>query len=152
MPVTAVSRYPGHIDLFHVGDDGGIYSTWWDSPNKWGEVFRIGPKAKFPTGNAVSVVSRHPDHLDLFVVGSDGGIYSTWWDSTDGWAAWFRIGTEAVPFPEGRIVSVHAPTPDHLDLFVVSAGDWLYSTQWDSTSGWASGHIYESGRIGFGEL
>src|SRR5205823_2008233 len=27
--VTALARYPDHIDLFLVGDDGGIYSNWW---------------------------------------------------------------------------------------------------------------------------
>lgn len=33
-PLTAVSRRPGHTDLFAVGHDGRIYSSWWDQdPN-----------------------------------------------------------------------------------------------------------------------
>lgn len=30
-PVTAVARQPNHLDLFAVGLDGGIWSTWWDA-------------------------------------------------------------------------------------------------------------------------
>ncbi len=29
--VTALARQPDHIDLFVVGNNGGIYSTWWPS-------------------------------------------------------------------------------------------------------------------------
>ncbi|MGI8783684.1 MAG: neuraminidase-like domain-containing protein [Acidobacteriota bacterium] len=33
-PITAINRRPGHIDLFVVGNDGRIYSAWWDQdPN-----------------------------------------------------------------------------------------------------------------------
>ncbi len=33
--VTALSRYPDHIDLFVVGYDGGVYSTFWDVNGGW---------------------------------------------------------------------------------------------------------------------
>ena len=33
--VTAVSRNPNQIDLFVVGNDGGIYSTWWNPAEGW---------------------------------------------------------------------------------------------------------------------
>jgi len=87
--VTALARHPDHIDLFVVGHNGGIYSTWWDG--SWHDWFRIGPEAaNVPNGNTVTALARHPDHIDLFVVGHNGGIYSTWWDGS--WHDWFRIG------------------------------------------------------------
>lgn len=94
--VTAIARKPDQIDLFVVGNDGGIYSTWWDGG--WHDWFRIGPEAaNFPNGNTVTALARHPDHIDLFVVGHDGGIYSAWWNPNDGWETnhnWFRIGQQ----------------------------------------------------------
>ena len=29
-PVTAVWRGPSHLDLFMTGNDGTVWSTWWD--------------------------------------------------------------------------------------------------------------------------
>lgn len=34
-PVTPVSRNPDHIDLFVVGDDEQVYSSWWATGNDW---------------------------------------------------------------------------------------------------------------------
>ncbi len=80
--VTALARQPDHIDLFVVGNNGGIYSTWWDG--SWHDWFRIGPEAaNVPNTNTVTALARQPDHIDLFVVGNNGGIYSTWWPSTE---------------------------------------------------------------------
>ena len=28
--VTAIARYPFHLDLFAVGTDNQVYSAWWD--------------------------------------------------------------------------------------------------------------------------
>ncbi len=65
-----------------VGNNGGIYSTWWDG--SWHDWFRIGPEAaNVPNTNTVTALARQPDHIDLFVVGNNGGIYSTWWPSTE---------------------------------------------------------------------
>jgi hypothetical protein len=39
--VIAMSRIPGHLDLFALGNDGHVYSAWWDAGvnnglwNKW---------------------------------------------------------------------------------------------------------------------
>jgi hypothetical protein len=91
--VTAVARNPDHLDLFAVGHDGGIYSTWWHQGMPWANWFRIGPQAaNVPNGNTVTPIARNRDHLDLFVVGHNGGIYSTWWHQGFPWSNWFRIG------------------------------------------------------------
>ena len=31
--VTAIARYPFHLDLFTVGTDNRVYSAWWDEPD-----------------------------------------------------------------------------------------------------------------------
>ena len=86
--VTAIARKPDQIDLFVVGHNGGIYSTWWNPNDGWEgnhNWFRIGPDwANVPTNSVVTAVARKPDQIDLFVVGHNGGIYSTWWNPNDG--------------------------------------------------------------------
>ncbi|MGV1030584.1 MAG: hypothetical protein ACOYBU_19100 [Dermatophilaceae bacterium] len=41
-PVSSLTRYPDHIDLFTVGRDGAVYSTFWDTNGGWfNHWFRI---------------------------------------------------------------------------------------------------------------
>ena len=142
--VSAVARTPNNLDLFAVGNDGGVYSTYWDASGGWGEWFRIGT-AGFPSGNAVSAVARTPNNLDLFAVGNDGGVYSTYWDASGGWGEWFRIGTAG--FPSGNAVSAVARTPNNLDLFAVGNDGGVHSTYWDASGGW--GEWFRIGTAGF---
>ena len=73
--VTAVARYPFHLDLFMVGTDNRVYSCWWDERSGWHNWFRGGQFICRPD-STVTVVSRFPDQLDLFTTASDGKIMS----------------------------------------------------------------------------
>ena len=90
-PVTAIARYANHLDLFTIGTDNRIYSTWWHEGRTGpaGSTCRAAlgsPEAKWPR------ISRFTEHIDLFTVGADGRVYSTWWDGASGWAGWFPLG------------------------------------------------------------
>ena len=132
-PVTAIARYAGHLDLFTVGTDNRVYSSWWDSGSGWHPWFPIG-NLQCRSGSTVNVVSRYSDHLDLFTTASDGRIMSTWWDARTGWASWFHVqGGVAAP---GATVTAIARYPFHLDLFTVGTDNRVYSCWWDERSGW----------------
>jgi hypothetical protein len=90
-PVTAISRYSNHLDLFVIGTDNRIYSTWWHDTTGWASWFNVSGGVGKP-GGQVAATSRITEHIDLFTVGSDGIVYSTWWDATGGWAGWFQLG------------------------------------------------------------
>jgi hypothetical protein len=132
-PVTAVARYAGHLDLFTVGTDHRVYSSWWDAGSGWHGWFPIGNLQCRP-GSTVNVVCRYSDHIDLFTTASDGRTMSTWWDVRTGWANWFQVqGGVAAP---GAQVTVVARYPFHLDLFTVGTDNRVYSCWWDERSGW----------------
>ena len=132
-PITAVDRYAGHLDLFTVGTDNRVYSSWWDSGSGWHAWFPLSNLQCRP-GSTVNVVSRYSDHLDLFTTASDGRIMSTWWDVRTGWASWFQVqGGVAAP---GATVTAIARYPFHLDLFTVGTDNHVYSCWWDERSGW----------------
>ncbi len=157
--VAAVSRNPGHVDLFVVRSDG-VYTTWWDQNfpgpliGDWQNWFRIGnPGDAPPAGSTVTAVARGTGHVDLFVARSNG-VYTTWWDEkfpgplAGGWQPWFPIGTPADAPPAGSVVTALSRDSDHVDLFVVRADtsgvSRVYSTRWDASSpgpligGWQS--------------
>ncbi len=132
-PVTSVSRFANHLDLFTVGTDNRVYSCWWDASSGWHPWFPLGTMACRP-GSTVNVVSRNINHLDLFTTAADGATVSTWWDASTGWAGWFQVmGGVAAP---GATVTAVARFPTHLDLFTVGTDERVYSCWWDAASGW----------------
>ncbi len=155
--ISAVARQPNHLDLFVVGKDDAVYSTWWDanaSSGAWNHGwFRIGD-AHFGDGftvnqgTTIAAVARQPNHLDLFVIGKDGAIYSTWWDANVSGGAWkhgwFRIADphfgDGFTVNQTSTISAVARTADHIDLFVVGKDDAVYSTWWDANTGTAWNH------------
>ena len=80
-PVTAVARTPGNLDLFIVGGDGRVYTSWWFQGADWSGVndnWRpIG--GFFPAGAPIDAVARSPHNLDLFLVGGGDRVHTSWW-------------------------------------------------------------------------
>jgi hypothetical protein len=145
--VSSLSRFRDHIDLFVVGFDGGVYSTFWDANGGWfNHWFRLidtnfGDHFTVPQQSTVSCLSRFQNHIDLFVTGQDGGVYSTFWDANGGWFNhWFRlIDTnfgDGFTVPPKSTVSCLSRFQDHIDLFVTGRDGVVYSTFWDASSGW----------------
>ena len=146
-PIAALSRFKDHIDLFVVGRDGGIYSTFWDASSGWfNRWFRLGDpnfwdNFTVPPGSAISALTRFQDHIDLFVTGRDGAIYSTFWDASSGWFNhWFRLGDpnfeDGFTVAPGSSISAVSRYRDHIDLFVTGRDTAAYSTFWDVNGGW----------------
>ncbi|WP_329580826.1 hypothetical protein [Streptomyces sp. NBC_01361] len=140
-PVSVVSRNPDHLDLFSTGNDGIVYTSWWDTAGEWSGREGWAPiGGGFPAGAPVSVVSRNPDHLDLFITGNDGIVYTSWWDTAGEWSGregWAPIGGG---FPAGAPVSVVSRNPDHLDLFSTGRDGIVYTSWWDAAGGGWSGY------------
>jgi hypothetical protein len=76
--ITAIARYPQHIDAFVIGADQGIYSTWWDASSGWANWFRVTGGAA-AASTSVTAIARYPDILDVFAVGTDNRVYTIWW-------------------------------------------------------------------------
>jgi len=139
-PVTAVSRNPNQLDLFVVGNDGVVYTSWWTAGSDWSGINNnwraIG--GYFPPGSPVAAVSRNPNQLDLFVVGNNGVIYTSWWTAGSDWSGinnnWRAIGGY---FPPGSPLAAVSRNPNQLDLFVVGYNDVVYTSWWMAGSDWS---------------
>jgi|GEM_PF-3290395 len=137
--VSAVARTPDNLDLFITGNDGRVWTRWWDSRGGWVDTAdNWAPLGGFfPSGNKLSAVARSGDHLDLFVVGNDGRVYTSWWHEGQPWSGanddWLSLGGI---FPANAAVSAVARTPDNLDLFVTGNDGRVWTRWWSSGGGW----------------
>ena len=83
--VAAVSRAPGNLDLFIVGFDNHVWSTFWNNQAGWSnDWFPLPSEAVFDRNvQQAAAVSRAPDNLDLFIVGFDNHSWSTYWGAAE---------------------------------------------------------------------
>ncbi|WP_151898886.1 hypothetical protein [Nitrosospira lacus] len=145
-PIAAIARGPNHLDVFWIGPDGAIASTWWDAAPgmNWGshQPFPITPPNAAGPGSGITVVSRTSDQLDVFWIGPDGAIGSTWWNAGAG-LGWGDHQPFAITQPNaarrGSPVSVVARAGNHMDVFWIGHDGGIGSTWWDAAPGmsWA---------------
>ncbi|KQW06937.1 hypothetical protein [Streptomyces sp. Root369] len=134
------SRSGGNLDLFTVGSDGVVYTTWWYAGNDWGAITGdwrpIG--GYFPAHAKVTAISKSPNSIDLFVTGNDGRVYTSWWYEGQDWSGvennWRPIGGF---FPAGAPVSVTSRNAGNLDAFVTGNDGRVYTSWWYAGSDWS---------------
>jgi len=137
-PITAIDRFPEHLDVFAVESTGRTMSNWWSPGTGWAGWFHVQGGIASPggAGSPVTAVARYASHLDLFTVGTDNRVYSAWWNGAVGWNGWFPLpGVQCRP---GSTVNVVARYNDHLDLFTTASDGRTMSTWWDVRTGWGS--------------
>ena len=105
---TAIHRYAGHIDLFTVGTDNRVYSSWWDGNGGWRPWFAIG-NLLCRSGSTVAALARPA--ITLTVHHSQRRPRDPPGDARTGWADWLQL--------QGGVASSGAPVtavapPHHL--------------------------------------
>jgi hypothetical protein len=137
-PISVIARYPEHLDVFAIGDDGRTMSNWWDRSSGWAGWFHVmgGYASPGGPGSPVTAIHRYAGHIDLFTVGTDNRVWSAWWDIASGWHPWFQIGD--LQCRPGSVVNAVSRYSDHIDLFTTAANGRIMSTWWDVRTGWAA--------------
>jgi hypothetical protein len=77
-----VSRTPGNLDLFVIGFDNKVWTTFWpNAQGQWNaDWFPLPGQAVFDhEKQQIAAVSRAPGNLDLFVIGFDNKVWTTFW-------------------------------------------------------------------------
>jgi hypothetical protein len=146
--IAVVSRTPNNLDLFVIGFDNAVWTTFWSAAGGWnpGGWFRLHPETVFDhTTQQLSVVARTPNNLDLFVIGFDNVVYSTFWSAAGGWnpGGWFKLHPETKFDHTTQKLSVVSRTPNNLDLFVIGFDNVVYSIFWGAAGGWNPGGWFQ---------
>ena len=139
-PITAVSRFPEHLDVFWIGPDGSVRSTWWNARVAGGwtnHTFSVtGPNQALSSGG-ISVVANNPQHLDVFWIGPDGAVRTAWWDQniSGGWAGHTYSATPTgVAASNSNVVGL-GRNPIHLDVFCIDSAGSAKTTWWNAYGG-----------------
>lgn len=149
--ISALIPRNSWLDLFVVGLDGRVYSTFREFPArkelnmqaKWraGGWFNI-KEWKATKGSQVVSLLPRDNHIDLFALDSAGAVYTTWWEAAPGWQPWQPVGTnlgarapciaDAVsdpltgPSPIAQVPKVQAPTANlQLPSVLGATSQWV---------------------------
>jgi hypothetical protein len=150
--IAAVSRAAGNLDLFVIGNDNHVWSTFWNAASGWSrDFFPLPGTAVFDrTKQRVAVASRAVGNLDLFVIGFDNHVWTTFWNSGGGWSRdWFPVPGRAVFDRDRQQVTAVSRGPNNLDLFVVGFDNKIWTAFWNSPAGWSSDWFPLPGRAVF---
>jgi hypothetical protein len=131
--IAAVSRAPGNLDLFVIGFDNHVWTTFWNEAGGWNrDWFPILGQAVFDRDRQrIAAVSRAPGNLDLFVIGFDNRVWSTFWNQAGGWNRdWFPLPGQAVFDRDRQQIAAVSRAFDNLDLFVIGFDNHVWSTFW----------------------
>jgi hypothetical protein len=141
--ISALARIPQHLDVFWVGTDWSVQTTWWDqnaNNGQWNTAFPVAPAGSSATG-AIVALARMPQHLDVFWIGNDESVQTTWWDQNANNGQWntpFNLAPAgAVPGP-GNITAL-ARVPEALDVFWIDANGAVQTNSYDENQGWSPG-------------
>jgi len=150
--VAAVSRAPGNLDLFVIGFDNRVWSTFWTDLLGWrGDWFPLPGKAVFDHQTQhIAAVARTPVNLDLFAIGFDHRGWSTAWSTAHGWLGdFFPLPGHAVFDHATQNITAVARAPGNLDLFVLGLDQHPWSTFWSDAGGWHDDWFPLPGRTQF---
>jgi len=144
--ITAISKAPGHVDIFAVDVNGDLDWNWRDKAqnnNQWHDWTTVAGSS-FPPGAPIAVVSPSPASLDLFAVDTSGTIVTKGWSQTLGWTiAYFPVSPvgAAIPYDGSNWGGITAVARDngHLDVFVLGSGNNLFTASWagGGVTGWS---------------
>jgi len=101
--ISALIPRNSHLDLFVLGSDGGLWSTFREFPARkelglaasgWngGKWFPINAWQPVRGSQVVSMLPRD-GHIDLFALTGEGVIYNTWWEEQAGWRKGGAVGS-----------------------------------------------------------
>ena len=121
--IAAVSRAPGNLDLFVIGFDNRVWTTFWNQQTGWNrDWFPLPGQAVFDHVNQqIAAVSRTPGNLDLFVIGFDNHIWSTFW------------GSRAPMTLEARVDQTSATVPLQIGVHIGATDGIVMETSWHAS-------------------
>jgi hypothetical protein len=135
-PITALWR-PGsnHLDVFAVGKDGRVLSTFFEGSDWQSSWFRVGGNTLIAApGQRVAAVWRNADHLDLFITDKTGRVMSIYFEGDKWQSGWFPIAPETgIAAPGQSVSALWRPGTTHLDLFMADKSGRVMSIFFENT-------------------
>jgi hypothetical protein len=137
-PIAATARQPDILDVFFVGADGRLYTTWRTTGGWASTPLQIGGGVMPHVPGGIAAVARTPYNLDVFFSDATGAVLTAYWNPIAGWNGSWRInhGVNAGLLP---CITAVTRQPGILEVFFIGADGHLWTTRWREagTPGWS---------------
>jgi hypothetical protein len=146
-PIASIAQSPTALDVFFIGNDGGVWSSYWTASFGWATEEIYGPSSRIQYGSAVAkpgagiaATARDSEHIDVFFVGLDGGLWTSSWAAGGGGWGTSEVGVTKGAGMSGWPVTAVARQPNTLDVVfqgAVGRLNWAYwtpATSWNMTT------------------
>jgi hypothetical protein len=136
-PIAMVGRTAVDLDLFFVGGDGQLRTSYSrDSGQTWSTLVIQGAAAA-PPGAYITAASPVSQALDVFYVGTSRALYQASWTPIAGWTTVAISGANVAR--AGAPVSVVSRSPKNLDVAFIAENSVVWASSVDSSSAWTDG-------------
>jgi hypothetical protein len=132
--VAAISRNPSELDVFYIGKDGGLWTTYWTDGAAWttGEI--TGPGVALP-GAHVTATARTSETIDVFFLDISGTLRKSSWSFTgNAWGTTTVTGSAGLG-QSGGLVSAVARQSNDLDVVFAGKNGELEWATWSASAG-----------------
>lgn len=142
--VAAVARMPWLLDVFYIGRDGGLWTSYWSGgagPSSWTTREITGPNVA-PPGAQVTAVARTTANLDVFFVGYGGTLMQASWQASGGTSfPVYPVAQSAGVGQQGGLVSAVSRQPSNLDVVFAGKNGELEWSLWTPGPGWSTAPV-----------
>lgn len=117
-PVVAISPSPGRLDVFWIGPECDIETTWTDrniDHGQWHTPMAIAPPHAADPETGLYVITQRTGWLDVFWIGPDGEIETTWSHEGEDNNTWHTPVLIAPPHSAAIHPSPETQAPGHED-------------------------------------
>jgi len=115
------------LDVFFIGNDGGLYVSWVIGGGIWQGPVRITPDHIAPPGAGVALAYQvSSNQLDVFFIGNDGGLYVSWVIGGGIWQGPVRITPDHIALPGANVSTAYQASSNQLDVFFIGNDGGLY--------------------------
>jgi hypothetical protein len=147
--VAAVALSPWNLNVFYVGNDGGIWNPNWEG-STWNTYEIFGPSSPFQQnagvatpGSAIAAVARTASNVDVYYIGTDGGLWTSSWQAGGTWGSWEIPGTAGLA-RAGTPISAVSRQPGAVDVVFeggASTGNSIEWASWQYPGSWTVNSI-----------
>lgn len=129
--IAALSTVPGGTSLFLVGNDGAVWTKFFEPRGNpyWSDWLSLDGVAR--PGSHVAALSTVEGGTSLFVVGLDGTVWTKFYDprvANPQWSDWLSLGGTV---KDGTDIAALSTVPGGTSLFTIGPDGGVYTNAFD---------------------
>lgn len=146
--LAVIARGEWHLDVFFVGPDGELRTTWWDNADgNWqAHTYTILGAGSARPGGGITAIARTPDTIDLIWTAPDRSIKHVGWSG----GAWTTPALVTLPGGAAATTRIAAVSrsSDVLNVFWITASGEVRTNWWQQGNDRSWRNVYTIPSLG----